>query len=154
MQLTINIEKNHLIFFLIAIVVVMGAGLAVGYGTTNPSNFGHTPSEIDPGTFAGGGNYIFPDTSDVQVEGQLCLNDTCKSSWINFSTVCNNCGISSWWGKASSGGFSMTHPTCPEGYTLITEFTRVTYIQGERGETALRDVASANSCCVLCFKHV
>ena len=43
----INLERQHLIILVFSIAIVAGIGLVVGYGGTNPSNLGHTMSEIE-----------------------------------------------------------------------------------------------------------
>ena len=45
-QIIINIEKKHLLMFSVIIVLFAGVGYVVGFGTSNPSVFGHTASEI------------------------------------------------------------------------------------------------------------
>ncbi len=138
MELTISIEKTHLVFLLAAVVVVMGFGLAVGYGTTNPSTFGHTPSEIDPGTFAGGGNYIFPATGDVQVGRNLEIGgnltfDFCNSTdcGAQLVEVAGGMGWGSWQGLT----------LCPRGYYVCGLEQRVEPSQGGSGDdTAANDI--------------
>lgn len=44
MQIKINIRKNHLWTL---ILLVLGIGLVIAYGTNNPSQFGHSSGEID-----------------------------------------------------------------------------------------------------------
>lgn len=51
-QIVINIEKRHLWIFAILIILFAGVGYVVGFGTSDPSVFGHTASEIQGGTSA------------------------------------------------------------------------------------------------------
>lgn len=65
-MVSININiSNKVVYTLIVIILCLMLGTVVySYGTNNPAVFGHNPSEIGPGTFAGGGDYIFP--SNIQ----------------------------------------------------------------------------------------
>lgn len=66
MTIKINLT-NRWLYTLIVIGILILLGIVV-YGYVNPSTgVGHDPSEIGPGTFAGGGDYIFPDTSKVGI---------------------------------------------------------------------------------------
>jgi len=64
MQLVVNVDKNHLIFFLIAIIVVMGIGFAVA---VVPSPVGHSLTEIE--------GYISGDTDLQESLGKFCQSD-------------------------------------------------------------------------------
>jgi hypothetical protein len=52
LQITINIEKKHLIFLVLLIAIVGGLSLAYNSGGTggNPATFGHSFAELGPGT--------------------------------------------------------------------------------------------------------
>lgn len=85
MKIEVNITKRYF-FALLPIVLVLAAVFVVNaYGTNNPPVFGHTPGEIDPGTFGGGssGSFVFP--------GRVCLGGDCRSAWpgavSGFSTI-------------------------------------------------------------------
>jgi len=64
-------KSRHLIFIFLTAVVIGGMGYVIAQ---TPSEFGHPPSQIGPGTFYGGGDYIFPATSNLVVQGNLNVN--------------------------------------------------------------------------------
>ncbi len=53
MALEVKIEKKYAFIFLGLILLIGGIFIATAYGTNNPQDFGHTPGEINPGTFGG-----------------------------------------------------------------------------------------------------
>lgn len=63
MQIIINIKKKHLYFLSLIAAMIIIASVASAYGSSNPAVFGHTPGELDEGTF--NGNYTFSDTVTV-----------------------------------------------------------------------------------------
>jgi hypothetical protein len=71
MRIEVDVEKKYFLI-LLGVVLLLGIVVYVGaYGTSNPSNFGHTPSEIDPGVFGGTSedNWRFPGQLGVGVNG-------------------------------------------------------------------------------------
>ncbi len=76
-MVNININfSNKWLYTLIIVGVVIAAGFLVNaYGTSDPVSFGHTPSEINPGIFAGGGDYVFPSGSMVKVSDAPVSSD-------------------------------------------------------------------------------
>ena len=119
MKLEINIEKKYFFVLLGAILVLGILGVAYAFGTNNPSDFGHTPGEINPGIFGGSStdSWIFrgkvgiggaPGDNKLDVRGQVvsstgfCIGADCKSSWSQIGTVdvytitniaCSNIGL-------------------------------------------------------------
>jgi hypothetical protein len=58
-----SLEMNERVaLFLVGLVAAVSA---IGIATGAPQDLGHGTGEIAPGTFYGGGNYIFPSTSNV-----------------------------------------------------------------------------------------
>lgn len=57
-----TLNKRNAFVFLVLVVLIGGLFVATAYGTNNPPVFGHTPGEVDPGTFGGDVNslYVFP----------------------------------------------------------------------------------------------
>ena len=67
MKFEINVEKKYMYIIIALSVVLAGLVFVVAYNTNNPQVLGHTPGEIGPGTFAGGGAYEFPGNSPVKI---------------------------------------------------------------------------------------
>ena len=65
MKIVINLEKKYFFGLLVLSLIVLGIVGVVAYGTSSPSNFGHSVGEIN-----WGGNI-----------SQLCLNGGCITSW-------------------------------------------------------------------------
>jgi hypothetical protein len=65
MKIEINITKQHLASLIFSLAIVVGIQYAVAQ--TGGPDPGHSPGEIGPGTFAGGGDYIFPGDSRVGI---------------------------------------------------------------------------------------
>ena len=125
MKLEINIEKRHFFVLLGAILLL---GIVYAFGTNNPSSFGHTPGEIDPGTFGGGAgnNWIFPGRVGVSgatpgvYGGQQSVLDSSgfiaatnfyiKSSGTNAISSCTfQC--------ETRNTYDNPYPSCSPGYT-------------------------------------
>jgi hypothetical protein len=72
MELRINVGDRQVMLILAVITGVSMVGLAIVY---TPSQMGHGPADIGPGTFYGGGNYIFPANSNVNVQSSLFVGN-------------------------------------------------------------------------------
>lgn len=94
MEIRISLERRHLAYLVFTLALLIGINYAIGYGGTEPTLLGHSPSEIGPGTFAGGGNYIFPSDSDLQVEGNMDVEGNIDAGNLNVfgSLDANNIG--------------------------------------------------------------
>ena len=71
MKVTVNFDKTCLIFFFMVIASMIGIGLVVAVGPPNP---GHNVGEIGPGTFLGGGDYVFPSGGNVVVGDEIRMS--------------------------------------------------------------------------------
>ncbi|MEA1925147.1 MAG: hypothetical protein U9M95_04690 [Candidatus Altiarchaeota archaeon] len=95
MELNIQIDRRHA--YMILFVLVLGFASVLVFSQSDPIQ-GHHAEEITPGTFSGGGDYIFPSDSKVgigtenpdkrlEVNGYvkgssgLCIGDECLNSW-------------------------------------------------------------------------
>ena len=107
MQLILNIGKTHLMFFLIAIAVVMGIGLAVA---TVPTPVGHGADQVGSGTFSGtsGDSWTFP--GDVCLEGE---GTDCRNSWPTVNSSDSGCY------ETTSTGWGYTMTQCGPGYSMV-----------------------------------
>ncbi len=47
MQIVINLQREQLTFFLIAVLIVLGTSIAIAYQSGSPSTMGHTWDEIE-----------------------------------------------------------------------------------------------------------
>ena len=91
MKLEINIVKMHLVLLVISIFLVAGIGIVVGYGTSVPSNLGHSVGELD---FTGGftvpsGNVdigsgdLSIGSGDLSIGGHVCIKDQSGCKYLN-----------------------------------------------------------------------
>jgi len=70
------LKRNHIISLFLLIAVTVCVNYVIAYGGDSPQVLGHTPGEIAPGTFAGNGDYIFPGTSNLIVNGNVGIGTT------------------------------------------------------------------------------
>lgn len=86
MEVRISIGNKQLMLLLAVITGISAVGLVIAYGGSNPQVVGHSLGEIAPGTFNGGGNYIFPPDSNVQVQGNLEIGGNLNSGNLNVNS--------------------------------------------------------------------
>ena len=108
MKITINLEKKHIYFLALLVVVLIGVTLVVAYGTSDPSKLGHTAGEIEFGDFlvipgAGGekayiggdgvGNDVQIGSSNSDVSQVNFLN--LKGDWMDIKalSICTYSGV-------------------------------------------------------------
>lgn len=65
MKLSFEFNERHFLVLVMVLAMVSAVGIVMGYGTSDPLTLGHTAGELDPGTFPGGGDYVFPTDTKV-----------------------------------------------------------------------------------------
>ncbi len=64
MRLSVEINEKHFLILVGLLAVISVIGIAMGQ--TGPDYAGHGVEDIGPGTFAGGGDYVFPTGTKVK----------------------------------------------------------------------------------------
>jgi hypothetical protein len=105
MELRVSIERRHIVYLVVSLLILTGINYTIAYGGNQPSIVGHNAEEIGEGTIAG----ILNITSDkvvvhgqVQIEGGspdagkvlTATNSEGNSSWQpdNECRQCRSCG--------------------------------------------------------------
>jgi len=121
MQIVLNIDKIHFMFFLIAVAAVMGIGLVVATAPTP----GHGADQVGPGTFSGTAD------DDWAFPGDVCLDEgaDCRSSWPTVESDDDGCYETS----STAWGYTMTQ--CDPGYVMVGFLCISRYDSGCQGYT-------------------
>lgn len=102
MKIEVNIEKKHAFMILGAILIIGGIFAVNAYGTSNPSQFGHSASEVAPGAFNGDQN------SKWALPGKLVVGQGSQDS-IGRNLLINDTGAFAGIGISSSGAGGNTY---------------------------------------------
>ena len=88
MEIKINIEREHV--YMILFVLVLGFASLLVFSQSSPIQ-GHPAEEILSGTFAGGGDYIFPSGSNVGIgtENPNAKLDVSGAVKLGSQDICN-----------------------------------------------------------------
>lgn len=116
MEIHMSIGDRQIMLILAVIIGVSMVGIVIAY---TPSQMGHSPADIGPGTFYGGGNYVFPANSNVNVLGGFAVSGTLNSANIGVTgslTVGDTINANKINANKITGNTSIV---CPPGFTSI-----------------------------------
>jgi hypothetical protein len=108
---------------------------------------GHGPADIGPGTFYGGGNYIFPASSNVNVQGGLTVGGSLNSASIGVTgNLTVGDAINANKITANSITANSIKIVCPSGFTSIeSQGRQLGCMQNAHQGNAIWDTAN-NDC--------
>jgi len=118
MRLTLNIEKRYVYLIFGVLIILTGILVVAAFNTNNPSIFGHSPSEIGPGTFPGdwyvfngsigvSGETITVGGNSPSVGGNLILKGPTTNP--NQNIIFQNYGGDLYFGDSNSAFASFKH---------------------------------------------
>lgn len=81
-MMKIGIIKEHSLLFVLSMILLVGAGLAMATGSNDPTLHGHDIGEID-----------WSKTIPTLITNRVCLSGSCHNNWPTFTdTRCDTAG--------------------------------------------------------------
>lgn len=115
MNYSFEIANGKLSITLTLLVLpILVIGIVSGYQSSNPPDyFGHTVDEIEPGTFSGSNDFVFPSGSTLDIRGDLIGNGITRTfirwgsddaiSGISANRVYSGIGFNKYYGANGPG---------------------------------------------------